>query len=278
MHPMKLSHDSIMFGVSFVLVAAFLGDDHARAGTLYQTGFEPPIFSAGQPVDGQDVWVATLSPSAGIISANLPVSGLQSLQVNGNSLDFYAPDGLFEGVYNPITLFNAGGAPLVWVQADVRLVGPLTADDLASANLFVANTNDVLAESYVSSDGHFYGLTTNEVQQFGAASLGTDHRLGLLLDLANLQGQYYLDGQLLGTLAIPSSVLTDSDFVVGVELAAAEDTGGFSRANYTGYFDNVSIATVPEPSAAILLVSGIAVLACAAGISARSRRFDLPRS
>src|SRR5262249_37696775 len=211
MHLMKVSHHSITFGVSCLLAAALLGDAHARAGTLYQTGFEPPIFSAAQPVDGQDVWVATLSPNAGIITTNVPASGLQSLQVNGNSLDFFAPDGLFEGVYNPITLFNAGGAPQVWVQADVRLDGPLTANDLASANLFVANTNDVLAQSYVSSDGHFYGLTTNDFQQFGAASLGTYHHLGLLLDLANLQGHYYLDGQLRGTLAIPSSVLTDSD-------------------------------------------------------------------
>jgi hypothetical protein len=83
---------------------------------------------------------------------------------------------------------------------------------------------------------------------------------------------------LLGTLALPSSVLTDPNFVVGVELAAAGDSGGFSRADYTAYFDDLSIATVPEPSATLLLASGIAALACAAGISARPRRFDRPRS
>src|SRR4051812_35713630 len=174
-HLMKSSHRSIISGVSFLLAAAILGAAPARAGTLYQTGFESPPFAAGQPVDGQDVWVATMSPGAGIITAGAPASGLQSLQVNGNALDFSAPDGVYEGVYNPRTLFNAGGASLVWVQADVRLDGPKTSDDLASANLFVANTSDVLAESYISSDAHLHGATTADSQQFGAASLGIYH-------------------------------------------------------------------------------------------------------
>src|SRR4051794_25688527 len=88
-HLMKSSHQSIISGVSFLLAAAILGAAPARAGTLYQTGFEPPTFAAGQPVDGQDVWVATISPGAGIITTNAPAGGLQSLQVNGNALEFY---------------------------------------------------------------------------------------------------------------------------------------------------------------------------------------------
>jgi hypothetical protein len=268
MESMKASRRSILFGCSLLLVCAVLGNAEARADILYQTGFEPPDFAAGQPVDGQDVWVATLSPAAGNITTNAPGSGLQSLQVDGGSLDFSASDGLYVGVYNPSTLFNAGGSSQVWIQADVRLDGPSTADDLASANLFVANSNDVLAGSYLSSDGNMYGLTTDDFQQFAPASLGSYHTLGLLLDLSNLLGSYYLDGQLVGTLAIPTSILTDPDFVVGLQLVAAEDDGTFSRADYTGYFDNFSVqavAAVPEPASIVLLALGIPILAGWAG-------------
>ena len=51
-HHMKSSHQPIISGVSFLLAAAILGGAPARAGTLYQTGFESPPFTAGQRVDG----------------------------------------------------------------------------------------------------------------------------------------------------------------------------------------------------------------------------------
>jgi hypothetical protein len=265
MESMKASRRSILFGCSFLLVSAALGNAATRADILYQTGFEPPDFAAGQPVDGQDAWVATLSSAAGNVTTNAPGSGLQSLQVDGGSLEFSASDGLYVGVYTPTTLFNAGESSQVWIQADVRLDGPSTADDLASANLFVANSNDVLAGSYLSSDGNMYGLTTDDFQQFAPASPGSYHTLGLLLDLlSSLLGSYYLDGQLVGTLAIPTSILTDPDFVVGLQLVAVEDDASFSRADYTGYFDNLSVETVaavPEPASIVMLLLAVPALA-----------------
>lgn len=269
---MRKSFNPIVFGVFCLVVKAFLAGADARAGSLYQTGFEPPTFTAGQPVDGQESWVAIVGSAAGIITTNEPASGVQALQVDGRSLEFFSPDGLYEGVYSSTNLFDARLSPKFLIEADVRLDGPQTTANLINANLFVANTQDLLAQSNLSSDGHLYGQTTSSLQQFGAASLGMYHHLSILLDITSLQETYYLDGNSLGTLPIPSSVLTDPNFVLGVGLIAAPDTGSFSRANYTAHIDNVSITAVPEPSASVLLVTGITAFACAAGVSVRSKR------
>ena len=118
---MRISFNPIALGAFLLVVKIFLAGADARAGTLYQTGFEPPTFTAGQPVDGQESWFAVVGSAAGIVTTNEPASGVQALQVNGGSLEFSSPDGLYEGVYSSTNLFNVGSSPRFLIQADIRL-------------------------------------------------------------------------------------------------------------------------------------------------------------
>src|ERR1041384_361541 len=72
------------------LLAAGVPDGWSQI--VYRAGFEPPTFTAGLPLAGQDGWIVgltpegPLSPNAAIISTDLPRQGRQSVQVFGADL------------------------------------------------------------------------------------------------------------------------------------------------------------------------------------------------
>ena len=86
---MKHLNRSLFFVAMAVLVGLAIAVPCSYAGTtLYQTGFENPPFVAGQPLVGQDGWIAPppLSPKAAVISTDNPLVDKQSVLVSGKDL------------------------------------------------------------------------------------------------------------------------------------------------------------------------------------------------
>src|SRR5262249_38938953 len=151
----------------------------------------------------QGQWVARVSPSAGVVTTTQPASGLQSLQVTGALLDFLDP--LYTGVYRPNNLdpdrihFNFTQTPIVRVQAQVRLDGPITGStlnaDLLSANLNAFNSTADLAEMWISSNGHVVLYSDAGGYVLGpAVSLGQYHTLAFIMDATTLTDRFFVDG------------------------------------------------------------------------------------
>ncbi|MBX9579695.1 MAG: PEP-CTERM sorting domain-containing protein [Gemmataceae bacterium] len=252
----------------------------ARAGVIYATGFEDPPFAAGSVLTGQDGWVSPdfTSPDAATISTAAPSTGLQGVRVLGADMvpnEFLRANGYDAvGSYRPSASVNfdavGAGLPVVRLQADVRLDGPLLdqTDPRPTGDFVSANVNLVLGDGQfvsltVSSDGHIYGygVDPSEAYLFGTAvSLGTYYNLGLEANFVNQTFGYYLDGALLGTtpFAGPSDgVVRRGSLVVAVFLP--EDAPpGITRDQYTAYFDNYSLTAqaVPEPASVGLLAAG----------------------
>ncbi len=247
-----------------VLIAMLCGAvPAARAQNVYQTGFEDPPFVAGQPLVGQDGWViqlfngSPLGPNAAISTAH-PASGLQSVLVQGADL---TPTGVGYdvGSYRKFVDFDvaAAGSPIVRIQADMRLDGPLTPQtddrvtgDFLSVNLVAFSTDGNVGEMSLSSDGHAYSYSAGGSYLFERpVSLGQYQQLGMDLDFAAGMTTYRLNGEILGTQPFAdgfmSEVLNRGSLVV---YAVDPDPLGRDRNAYTAYYDNFSIAVVPEPN------------------------------
>src|SRR5579863_2628898 len=168
--------------ISFGILLAVLGSPRfAHAGVLYSTGFEAPTFTPGLVV-GQDNWVNVFGNGGGVVTTTNPASGLQALQIGGADMKDTG-FGISETVYRPdLGTFSIDplATPTVFVQADVRLDGPLLpyasgtaadngfANDLVSANLVVADSVNYQSELYISSDGNIYADNALGSYQFQA--------------------------------------------------------------------------------------------------------------
>jgi hypothetical protein len=236
----------------------------ARADTLYQTGFESPDYLAGQPLNGQNSWVEYISSGAGLITTSHPASGQQSLQGNGAALTYVPMYGLYYAYYSPSPSWNFSQYPTVRLDAQIRLDGPSTgstiADDLMSANLNIGNQDDTLAQMWISSNGHVQYVSDADLGPTGdgyvgpAVTLGQYHDLTMLLNTGTLTDRFYVDGQYIASLAMPSTAISDNSFYFTLDMVGVADQPGYDHTQYTTYFDNVNLASVPEPGAPALLV------------------------
>ncbi len=233
-----------------------------RAGVLYDTGFETPAFTAGNVLSGQDGFLALYGDVASTIGTAHPQAGNQAVQVSGSALPSLGSGTFLVGseTYKPLDYDTATGLSTIDLSADVRLDGPATPNnDQISANLVLnSGAGDILGELALSSDGHAYafGSKASDTYQFGTSvDLNTYHNLRMVADFAGKSVTYYLDGTLLGSLGFDSSVT--STVFGGPSLAViAVDDASFDRTPYTAYFDNLTVSSVPEPSALALLAIG----------------------
>jgi hypothetical protein len=239
-----------------------------RADVLYATSFENPPFVAGLPIAGQDGWVASNSPAAGLITTTRPRTGLQSLQVNGGQLQDFPSDGVFVGTYERSFSYDAlaHGTPVVRAGVYARLEGPSTdhghgpADDLVSANLIVrSTTNSFLGAIIMSSNEHAYvfGSSGGFYQFATPAALGQYHNLEVEIDFVARSTQFFFDGGLMGQVPLAATATGSGIDRVLLDVEAVDD-GSVNPALYTAFYDDFVVAAVPEPSSLALL--GVAVL------------------
>ena len=109
-----------------VLLTFVTGEGRARGAVVYQTGFEPPTFTAGSSADGQGGFSVTTGNAGAItISAAQPNAGAQDLLFTGRTLSDSPPPigpGFYIGTTGVTTNYDAGasGNSLVTFEAFVR--------------------------------------------------------------------------------------------------------------------------------------------------------------
>lgn len=230
---------------------------------IYQTGFEPPTFTADQPVQYQDGWLSYWFGSVQpiIVSTENPRDGVQCLKFSSvNTICF-----------RPILTETAADPPLrLEVRADVRLDGPQTGtggtpeEDILSANLIVRGllpNGNVLALGgfFVSSAGRIWAYTPGE---FGSVyhysvpvTFGAYHSLLLRVDFLALTVTYVVDGVELGsTPFFWAAVMSEQIYAGELQLAGPNQPINtpeitYDPANYTAYFDNFSVEALPTTPA-----------------------------
>ena len=208
-----------------------------------------------------------------------PTPAAQSLQVLGS--DLVSSDDPGTPAYDPITDpydavgsyrrpvdFDAAAAgyPIVRLQTDVRLDGPVgSTPSFVSESLAARSGDGGVGEIELGSDGNAYAYTGN----FGSPvlfstpiSLGEWHTFTIDVDFLNDQYAFRVDGALLGQHAFDAGFTSDVLLRGSVVTYAYPDGASELRSDYTYRFDNFSISAVPEPPTMLLVAS------CALGFGA----------
>lgn len=251
---------------AIILMTSLVPVKSAPAADVYDAnGFESSSFTEG-PLVGQDNWegVPPLSPNAAKISTDSVFSGGQGVIVRGVKLehqDFIneITSGYYDaiGSYRRPVDYNVGSAgfPVVRIQADVRVNGPLDRSEgnffsasIAARGARAAGGTAGIGELAISSDGRVYGYSGyDDVPTFLASApitLGEWHVLAIDLDFLNRTYSFFVDGGLLGG---PYSFHGDADTNVltrGSLIAyAAPDTQKRHKSSYGAFFDNFTITS-----------------------------------
>jgi hypothetical protein len=242
--------------------------------TLYQTGFESPDYVAGLPLAGQNTWgeyTTSNTPNAssngaGLITTSHPASGAQSLQVDAGLLPLLPSgnSGYYYTDYAPNQSFYFSQYPTVRMDVQVRLDGPSTgstiADDFMSANFSLNDVDGDLAQMWISSDGHVHYYSdadpgpTYDGYLGPAVALGQYHDLAMVLNTGTLTDSFYVDGQYVASLAMPTAAVPDDQYALNLAMVGIQDQPGYDHTQYTAYFDNINLTAVPEPGCPALLV------------------------
>lgn len=244
---------------AILLTAAFTT---ASASDVYSTAFEKSSFTAGQPLAGQDGWIAPppLSPEAAVITTGKPRQGRQTLQVLGSNLvpqEFIVEDtdGYYEaiGSYRRNVDYDTNGTQTVIVSAHIRVEGDLTSTNFFSASIAAigldaeGNASGV-GELAISSDGHVYGYSSQDlVPTFltsAPISLGEWHDLAIHVDYAARTYTFFVDGESLGTFAFDPSVESEVFRRGSIITYAAPGTATLQKDDYAAYFDKFTIKAV----------------------------------
>jgi len=232
--------------------------------TIYQTGFEPPVFTPGLPIRGQDNWEMFHDGEAISVSTNNARSGMQCLRMDGALLEQTGPNSSAAFCFSKVFLDNPSitPPPIVELTAYVRLDGPQTGTDGASTNdLMSANFAAVadaggsaveLGSFLVSCAGRIFtwGSRPEDRYKYSAPmTFGAYQKLVLRVDFIARTVRYFANDVELGFVPFASSIT--SDRLAGGYLVMAGPVEPlitpyhYDPADYTAYFDDYSIVSVP---------------------------------
>jgi hypothetical protein len=251
----------------------------AHSEIFYQTGFEQPAFTPG-PIVGQAGWAIEASDTGGppasipvgSISTTFPQGGAQSLRI-----DPMADNNAFGGASAAFRYLPGGASPVfngegreISVKVEAALIGPSTGDvDQISVNfqpfLYVddprfgafAFQRSVM---WLSSDGHVH-VVSGTTQHIGPTFLfGRYNELEARFDFPDQKTIYFLNGTEFDQDSwadITALGVTITEFSTpDLQLVELHASGTYNPVNYRGYFDDLEISSVPEPSSLALLASG----------------------
>lgn len=228
---------------------------------IYSASFEPSTFLKNAALVGQDAWNAPLplSPNAAIVTSDKPRQGKQTVRVQGADLvaqEFIneATLGYYDalGSYRRPVNHDTGNAQTIRISAHVRLDGPQSSagDNFYSAGISgraeVTGGGASVGELVISSDGHAYAYSGNDLVPTILASVpvtrGGWHNLAVVADFATRTSAFYVDDQLLTTIAWdPAEVYTGVLLRGTLHAYAAPDTASHKKADYASTYDKFSI-------------------------------------
>lgn len=233
--------------------------------TIYRANFEPPTFVKNAGLVGQDGWIApaSLNPAAPVVTSEKRRQGKQSVRVEG--ADLVSDQGINEatagyydaiGSYRRPVNYDTGGTRTVRISAHVRIDGPQSS---ASDNFYSAGISGRIATTYlgapsaasvgelvISSDGNAYVYSGNDFVPTILASmpvtLGEWHDLEVVANFETQTSAFYVDGQLLTTIAwdpleVPTGLLLRGT----LHAYGAPDTLSHKKADYSSTYDKFTI-------------------------------------
>ncbi len=264
------------------LIALVSSATAAPNTTLYETSFEPPAFTPGIPLRGQDNWEMYHDGEALSVATNNARTGTHCLRFDGALLEQNGPNSATAYCFSRAMEAYSNNPPaIVELTASVRLDGPRTgtngtpAEDVLSANLMaVVPRSDGQGQSlggfFVSSAGKIwsYSPTPADAYKYSVPyTFGTYRTLRLRIDFVARTLRYFVDGTYLGLVNFPSSITTDRLYGAYLFLNGALDPIDtpqltYRMENYTAYFDDYSIVSVPlSPVNAVIEFASTNVLA-----------------
>ncbi len=244
--------------VGCAMVAALSGQ--ALASPLYATGFEPPVYTLGDSVNGVDGWANASGSGASATISDMQALDTQSLQFD-NSGSFNS----FYSVRRELPTYNGV------VEASVRLyVDQSTEANRLYGVYFGSSPTSTLGGTILGltisgagdiRGGTSWGSTYQNTGIFATADPGTHlgRWLTVTLSYANGDGTIAisgLDGPNSSFSANFTGVTAPANLNLGADWVTSADRAGIA------YFDNLEI--VPAPGALALLGLG--------GLAAARRR------
>ena len=232
------------FGV-FVWVLYPGGDGRARAGVIYQSGFESPTFTVG-PLAGQDGWNVFSggnTPGAVTVQTAVVDSGSQAVEVNTS---------LASGQTGPFRFDQSSPSdPIVIMQADVLL----TSSSVQTAWQFAGITPGLqfMGGFNALSDGTLQIITAGFPLTAPVISRDVWNRWEVIYNFNAQTFDILINNTLVAAnepFLTPSSTFGEGLF----------DTFNAAGGNDKGYLDNYSITSVPEPGSLVLLGSSSPLL------------------
>lgn len=216
----------------------------AHAGTLYATGFENPPFTTGN-LAGQDGW-SVFGSATPMVENTLVKSGLQAVSLDGSGIGQSGP---FH------TDFSTG--PLISLSVDIYIASSSTQSEWQFGGLG-PGLSPFLGGIDVYSNGQIAAITSG-FPTIGTLTYDAWNNFSLLFNLNTQTYSIFENG---APLAANLGLCGDNGACAGAHVSSfgAGFFDTFGSGNDKGYIDNYS-ASVPEPSALMLLGSGFAGLA-----------------
>ena len=245
--------------VSSVWIAGALQPASGQA--IYSANFEPGTFLNNTTLVGQDGWIAPppLSPNAAVVTSDKPKQGKQTVRVLGASLESQefineVTGGYYDalGSYRRPVNHDTGNSQTIRISAHIRIDGAqtVTGNNFFSAGISgragTASGGASVGEMFISSDGHVYAVSGNDLVPTFLASvpvtLGEWHNLTVMADFATHKSSFYADNILLTTIAWdPSETYTGVLLRGTLHAYTAPDNATDKKANYASTYDKFSI-------------------------------------
>jgi hypothetical protein len=261
--------------------------------TLYQTSFEPPAFTPGLPIRGQDGWEMFSDGEAISVSTSNANTGAQSLRMDGALLEPTGPNSARAFCFSRVYLDNPDlpPPPIAELTAFVRLDGPQTGadgaptNDLMSANFYaVADAGGqgvILGGFGVSSAGRILtvGSRPEDAYKYSAPmAFGAYQKLVLRVDFIARTLRYFANDVELGSVPFAASItsarLASGYLMMAGPIEPLATPYHYDPADYTAWFDDYSIVAIPvegpeivvEQPAGNRLTSGAATVDFGSGV------------
>jgi hypothetical protein len=113
----------------------------------------------------------------------------------------------------------------------------------------------------ISADSHLYVYGSRLSDALVAdVTLGEYHRLAMTIDFLNRETNFSIDGIELAIFPFDDALQSTVFRSATITAAAPTDQSLANSAQYTAYFDDYVVASIPEPSTAVLLMFSLVLI------------------